>query len=437
AYQKAALQWREGATKPPTYLLSPRRLAALARDGHIDAITGFHVLPVILGLICLARTYTDKQPGTDIPIGREIPPKRCMTVELCFSPRVQQDHDQVYGPLARILKFPSDDEDEAAQVVPDDEGRMHMGIFRWLALVGFSPRLYMFAKRVGLQKSLAQPMREATHQRPDLGFSLFFSKTCLEPNVTVPNTAVGQALYLAGDCPKLRYLLKIFDDEGLWEEPFSGVGPVLPKPRFLIFTRWPLTAWMVEMFLDALGVRYALIRSGQTSEERSAAKAYFCNPKSDCQVALASYATGSLGLNLHSACARTVMLESSPNISTDDQVVGRTHRMGQKLAQKIWMLFGEHTIDRYIAYNNTRKFLPQAAATLEDGAVRHLVEEKIKRSRETTVPQAGGEDQTGAVPDGDEEELAQTLMAEAIEQMAVSSIMRQFGQASSRLLMDD
>ncbi|KAL4935816.1 P-loop containing nucleoside triphosphate hydrolase protein [Aspergillus oleicola] len=325
---------------------------------------------------------------------------------------------------------------KAAQVVPDKEGRKHMGIFRWLALLGFSPRLYMFAKQVGHQKSLAQPMREATHQRSDLGFSLFFSKTCLELNVTVPNTAIGQALYLAGDCPKLRYL-KIFADEGLWEEPFSGVSPVLPKPQFLVFTRWPLTAWLVEMFLDALGVRYALIRSGQTSKERSAAKAYFCNPKSDCQVALASYATGSLGLNLHNACARTVMLESSPNISTDEQSIGRTHWMGQKFAQKIWMLFREYTIDRYIAYNNTHKYLPQAAATLEDGAVQDLVEEKLKRSRGKTVQEAGGEDPIRAVPDGDEEELAQTLMTEAIEELAVTSIMRKFGQPSSRLQMGD
>ena len=61
--------------------------------------------------------------------------------------------------------------------------------------------------------------------------------------------------------------MKIFDDEGLWEPPFASIGPVQPAPRFIVFAKWPLTGRMVEVFLDALGVRYATIRSGQTINE--------------------------------------------------------------------------------------------------------------------------------------------------------------------------
>lgn len=28
------------------------------------------------------------------------------------------------------------------QLVPDEQGRMHMGVFRWLCLLSFSARLY-------------------------------------------------------------------------------------------------------------------------------------------------------------------------------------------------------------------------------------------------------------------------------------------------------
>lgn len=437
AYQNAAKRWSAGEIDAPVYLLAPRRLAALAHNGQLDALTGFHVLPVILGLICLGRVYADPQPGTDIPIGSEIPPNRVMTIELAFSPRVQQDHDRMYAPLARILKQPGGSKDGDTDLVLDEEGRMHMGIFRWLCLAAISPRMHRFAQRIGNQRSLAAPMREEINRPPDLGFSLYFSKTCLEPNVTVPNTAVGQALYLAGDAPKLRYLLKIFDSEGLWDPPFTGIGPVHPPIRFIVFIRWPLTGWLVEMFLDALGIRYATIRSGQTQEERSSAKGYFCDPKSDCQVALASYATGSLGLNLHHCCARTVMMEAAPNVPTEEQVIGRTNRMGQRLTQKIWILFSQHTIERYISYNNSRKFIPQAAATLAESDIKHRLKTRILNRQAKKADGNPENDPEMAVSDEVNNDIVSEITSDTIEEMAAEAIMAKFGQATSRLLIDD
>lgn len=107
--------------------------------------------------------------------------------------------------------------------------------------------------------------------------------------------AVEQALYLAGDAPKLRYLLAIMFYEGVWK---PDLAPKECPPRFAVFYRWPLVMWMVHMFLDALGLRVATIESHHKAEERDAAKAYFTNPESDCQVLLTSYTCGALGLNL-------------------------------------------------------------------------------------------------------------------------------------------
>lgn len=63
----------------------------------------------------------------------------------------------------------------------------------------------------------------------------------------------GQAHYLAVDSPKLRYLAKIFLDEGA----FSSTHP----RRFIVFAQWPFVLWLVEMFIDALSLPYVVVRA--------------------------------------------------------------------------------------------------------------------------------------------------------------------------------
>ncbi|KAL4865178.1 hypothetical protein BDV12DRAFT_200371 [Aspergillus spectabilis] len=73
----------------PVHLLSPRLLAAVARKGYLDALTGYHALPLILRQICLARGSGDSvDPTTVVPgasyarIGDEIPSMQLMTIDL-------------------------------------------------------------------------------------------------------------------------------------------------------------------------------------------------------------------------------------------------------------------------------------------------------------------------------------------------------------------
>ncbi|GFF90226.1 hypothetical protein IFM53868_06105 [Aspergillus udagawae] len=61
---------------------------------------------------------------------------------------------------------------------------------------------------------------------------------------------VRVAHYLLADCVKLRYLLRIFQQEGLWREPTGE------QPRFLVFTHWPMVevTGKVELYVrDAVG----------------------------------------------------------------------------------------------------------------------------------------------------------------------------------------
>ncbi|GIK00118.1 hypothetical protein Aspvir_004136 [Aspergillus viridinutans] len=42
--------------------------------------------------------------------------------------------------------------------------------------------------------------------------------------------------------------------------------------------------------------------------------------------------------------------------------VGRVHRLGQRSRQKVWLIFQEHTISRWVECNNMLKALPELAA---------------------------------------------------------------------------
>jgi hypothetical protein len=97
------------------------------------------------------------------------------------------------------------------------------------------------------------------------------------------------------DAAKLWYLLRIFHWEGL----FSTAGKGL-RPRFLLFVHWPMVMWLVEMFLDSIGVNYVTIRAMMTDGARQEAAERFILADSSCDVLLTLYQCGAHGLNLHS-----------------------------------------------------------------------------------------------------------------------------------------
>jgi hypothetical protein len=92
----------------------------------------------------------------------------------------------------------------------------------------------------------------------------------------MPITRLRQAYYLMTDTVKLRYLLRIFYQGGLFK-----AGEVR-RPQFLLFVRWPMVMWIVEMFLDAISVKYLTIRATMTDGARRDAFERFTSADSDC-----------------------------------------------------------------------------------------------------------------------------------------------------------
>ncbi|KAL4886442.1 P-loop containing nucleoside triphosphate hydrolase protein [Aspergillus karnatakaensis] len=144
-----------------------------------------------------------------------------------------------------------------------------------------------------------------------------------------------------------------------------------PASSFLI--RWPLVAWFVQMFVDSLGLVYTTILGGMDVDTRAESMRYFTDPNSHCQLLLTTLLMCALGLNLRESCSRTILLKTPPNLNTLLPAIGRVHRLGQTNKQKVRVLFGEHTIERYLEYNNTKKALPQLAADLDGKFVADMV----------------------------------------------------------------
>ncbi|KAL4970555.1 C-terminal helicase domain-containing protein [Aspergillus stella-maris] len=135
------------------------------------------------------------------------------------------------------------------------------------------------------------------------------------------------------------------------------------------------------MFLDSLSISYRTIKAGMKIYERSAAARIFNNPASNCQILLTTFECGSFGLNLHYACSRAIVLESPRNYSTLLHVIGRLHRLGQKENQKVWILFADHTIDRYLECINANKAIPQFASQLGYNLVKAHVAEMLRSNK--------------------------------------------------------
>lgn len=178
---------------------------------------------------------------------------------------------------------------------------------------------------------------------------------------------IQRADYLARECPRLRYLLRIFNAEGLFAEAN------VTRPRFIVVCHWPIVAWLVEMFLRALSLNYVTIAAGSSMDDRSDAATKFTDPRSSCTVLLTTYNLGGMGLDLHRECSRVVLMEPALNLNAEFQAIGRVYRLGQREPQKVWRLFQDYTIAHWVEWNSQRRILPQVAAQHQQAFAHALV----------------------------------------------------------------
>lgn len=250
----------------PYYLLQLENFAKLGKAGHLDADTGFAALPVVLRMTTLAREPGFRMSGVNlssITIGGDIPALTATTVELRYLERYQAEHNPLHRAYVQKLTGPPFSTGETSGQTSDQGGRMNWARFRQLSHVAFSPLLDVFLKRV---HNTFGPDIDAFAQRGnDCGFGLFYNRTVESSRHGLPTNRMILVQYLLADCPRLRFLFHLLYQEGALE--LSG-----DAARFLIFTNWPMTRWLVEMFLSGLGVDFVVINASMTAEHRCGRK---------------------------------------------------------------------------------------------------------------------------------------------------------------------
>jgi hypothetical protein len=180
----------------------------------------------------------------------------------------------------------------------DSQGHLDWRVMRLLCHLSFSVTLDDYYRRADDESDTMAAAIGKSIERGDRGFADFWWRTSEGARHMLPSTRLGQAYYLMTDAAKLRYLLRIFHREGLFSTAGKG-----PRPRFLLFIHWPMVMWLVEMFLDLIGVNYVTIRATMTDGARQEAAERFILADSSCDVLLTSYQCGAHGLNLHGQCS--------------------------------------------------------------------------------------------------------------------------------------
>lgn len=363
-------------TPAPWGLLNPKLLVDL-QGRRLTPGQACKLIPIIFRLCILQRHMGDEIDGPDgkkIIIGGNIPPARVMTVELCYSDAEQKNHDLVYFKVIKGLTTNNDDitssdaqpnvnrradngklsaSGNLSQAQLYGKGRVNSGKLRRLCALAFHAKLDTFLNLEGISKQYTEHITDIAKEG-NMCFELFWQLTVDGQFNSLPRIRFDRAKYLLCQSPRLKYLLKIFLAEGL--------TPSSAKPRFVIFCNWPMTVWLVQMLLDALSLEFASITSPMGIADRTEAMNRFNDPNKNCSVFITTYTLGAFGLNLQNNCSRLILMESAINYNRVFHAIGRMHRLGQKEPQKIWYLFQDSTIQRWMEWRNLTKVRGQIAA---------------------------------------------------------------------------
>ena len=334
------------------HLLNPTLFGRLFSQGMMSAEASLASLPRIMRKLQLRRVKGAKMDignGNTIIIGANIPSYSIKTIEVPMTPIQLARYEAIHTDLVKDLRSNSS-QPKSAEEEREVGGRFNMQIYRRLRHASLSVALeYLHrATRVKKEGNLAVDIAE-WRGKPGGGLAWFLSRVIQDP--AIPHFPLDRewiAKYLCNVTPKFPTFVAILN-----------FVVIKLKERLIVFTDWPTSEFDVESFLKVLEFKVLVLRAGMSTQERSAIAAEFNNPDSNVEILLVTYATCSLGLNLHYQCNNVVCLELAINVNTTLQGGGRIHRLGQKKPQRIWILSGSNTFDRFVEYNATQKMISQ------------------------------------------------------------------------------
>jgi hypothetical protein len=198
---------------------------------------------------------------------------------------------------------------------------------------------------------VSDDIRDWQAEFDDGGASYYFNLTKAQPDLLPYETRWNMLHYVVGESSKLRYLCRI-----LFRCMYSDVDEGELAHKLLIFCNWPIEQWLISFFLDLLCLQYSELKAGQGVSEKHKIMMDFNDPDSPIRLCVTSFKNTAVGVNMHKACHRIVMLSIPENVNTLLQCIGRVHRIGQLLIQLIWILGLEGTYDLLLQHKMVEKY---------------------------------------------------------------------------------
>ncbi|KAJ6162488.1 SNF2-like protein [Penicillium canescens] len=158
--------------------------------------------------------------------------------------------------------------------------------------------------------------------------------------------------YLGYGSPCLRVVL----DEILGRKVVHPLNPdkYNHHQKLILVDLQPANAWFIEVVLRSLLVGVRGFHSHLSAVERDKLIAMFNDPKSDLRVLVMTYDVGTVGLNLHVACDRVILLSPGRSWGQESQAIGRCLRVTSLYPVTAVRCFVPNSHDQY-------RFVKQAA----------------------------------------------------------------------------
>ena len=333
------------------HLLNPAFFADVAKGSNgnqLDPAVAQKFIPTILQIIQLRKTFADEvvmHDGQRRRIGQSIPPYRITTVELHMNAHQEAEYYPIHSRLAGMLGNRVDKETNSE--------RNRMDYHRRLVHATMNPILDVVAERCK-----AKGLKLWYEKEYDNGLWRFIYRT--KPKKWLPQWKTREEIaeYLSSCSPKLQ-----------WAGGYATKIVHSCRRKLLIFTAWPLTLYLAELYFSIIGFYVLTVRSGHSPMERRAAQAKFNDPSHPSEIMVTSINVSSASINLQQGCSDVLFLDVPGSHSTLLQAICRVFRIGQKRQVQAVVLSLDGTYDQVMQARAAGKYISQIAATAGDQGI--------------------------------------------------------------------
>ncbi|KAH0524312.1 hypothetical protein TsFJ059_006841 [Trichoderma semiorbis] len=351
--------------------LNPVIVEAAGRKAEWSSSFGQNVVSAILGLLALQRSLGSRlvlPDGAACYPRTGLPPMTIVTEELNFDSK-RQSHIRDHGTLCATHSFlpgPADEISTASRGGVGSTrraGSINFSAYRQGVLVAFDYRNSSIihskvedifrADVTTIENAITafrdgkimpgsqlqrhdggndkgkgpavgiEHLKEALSFDQNAGLDYFFSLTRLDPYVNSPTGRSGWLNWLCATNLILSRCLELAHRYVLQD-----------KERIVVYVD---TRWIQQLMFAAMkmaGFHTLTVRSADKPDAKVEAVRLFCDPASEAQVFIANINMMSMGVNLHTACCKGVLVNMHFDAKTILQIYGQLNRLGQKNAVK-------------------------------------------------------------------------------------------------------